>query len=90
MKSKSLSDEDREEALEQMRELFIQHPKEGKVVNELVKQLRNYSRRDINKNNNAIKEALKALEVHNESVEEKNLSSGTLTTWAVLLESERN
>ena len=91
MKSKSsMSDEDREEALEQMRELFIQHPKEGKVVNELVKQLRNYSRRDINKNNNAIKEALKALEVHNESVEEKNVSSGTLTTWAVLLESERN
>ena len=87
MKSKSsMSDEDREEALEQMRELFIQHPKEGKVVNELVKQLRNYSRRDINKNNNAIKEALKALEVHNESVEEKNVSSGTLTTWAVLLE----
>ena len=55
MKSKSLSDEDREEALEQMRELFIQYPKDGKVVNELVKQLRNYSRRDINKNNNAIK-----------------------------------
>ena len=50
-----MSDEDREEALEQMRELFIQYPKDGKVVNELVKQLRNYSRRDINKNNNAIK-----------------------------------
>ena len=32
---------------------------------QLVKQLRNYSRRDINKNNNAIKEALKALEARN-------------------------
>jgi len=86
----NMPNEDMEEALQQMRGLFIQYPKEGKVVNELVKQLKNCSRRDMNRNNDAIKEALKALEVHSESIVEENVSSGTLTTWAVLLEQERN
>ena len=85
-----MSDEDREEALEQMRELFIQYPKEGRVVGELVKQLENYSRWDTNTNNNARKEALEALEVHSEIVMEENVSSATLTTWALLLERQRN
>ena len=86
----NMSDEDREEALEQMRELFIQYPKEGRVVGELVKQLENYSRWDTNTNNNARKEALEALEVHSEIVMEENVSSATLTTWALLLERQRN
>ena len=73
----NMSDEDREEALEQMRELFIQYPKEGRVVGELVKQLENYSRWDTNTNNNARKEALEALEVHSEIVMEENVSSAT-------------
>ena len=80
-----MSDEDREEALEQMRELFIQYPKEGRVIGQLVKQLENYSRWDTNTNNNARKEALEALEVHSEIVMEENVSSATLTTWASLL-----
>ena len=46
------------------------------------KTVENYSRWDTNTNNNA-KEALEALEVHSEIVMEENVSSATLTTWAL-------